>query len=184
MTKDPLHTKLCDQLGIEFPIVAFTHCKDVAVAVINSGGFAVLGEAMHTPEEIASDIKWIRDRVDGKPFGIDLVLPASAPPETSLDEIKAKIPQGHMDFKQSVMDKYDCPMPKQEVELHQWGGLSIAHGRAQLEVLLDERVPVIASGLGSPPSCSMRRTRGVVWSGDWSGAPARPSVRSKRAWMP
>ena len=150
MTKDPLHTKLCDQLGIEFPIVAFTHCKDVAVAVINSGGFAVLGEAMHTPEEIASDIKWIRDRVDGKPFGIDLVLPASAPPETSLDEIKAKIPQGHFDYKQGVMDKYDCPMPKKEVELHQWGGLSIAHGRAQLEVLLEERVPVIASGLGSP----------------------------------
>ena len=74
MAKDPLRTRFCEMLGIEFPIISFTHCKDVAVAVINAGGFAVLGEAMHTPDDIASDIKWIRDRVDGKPFGIDLVL--------------------------------------------------------------------------------------------------------------
>ena len=79
MSKDPLRTKLCDMLGIEYPIIAFTHCKDVAVAVINAGGFAVLGEAMHTPDEIAADVKWIRARVGGKPFGIDLVLPASVP---------------------------------------------------------------------------------------------------------
>ena len=61
----PLHTTLCDKLGIEYPVVAFTHCKDVAVAVINSGGFAVLGEALHTPDEIAADIKWIRERIGG-----------------------------------------------------------------------------------------------------------------------
>ena len=63
--RNPLHTKLCDRLGIEYPIVAFTHCKDVAVAVINAGGFAVLGEAMHPPEHIAADIRWIRERVHG-----------------------------------------------------------------------------------------------------------------------
>ena len=80
MAKDPLRTKLCDMLGIEFPIVSFTHCKDVVVAVVNAGAFAVLGEALHTPEEIEADVKWIRERVDGKPFGIDLVLPASSPP--------------------------------------------------------------------------------------------------------
>ena len=74
--KNPLHTKLCDMLGIEFPIIAFTHCKDVVASVVNAGGFTVLGEAMHTPDEIAADIKWIRSRVSGKPFGIDLVLPA------------------------------------------------------------------------------------------------------------
>ncbi len=80
MAKDPLKTKLTDMLGIEFPIVAFTHCKDVIDAVVNAGGFAVLGEAMNTPEEIEADIKWIREKVGDKPFGIDLVLPDSAPP--------------------------------------------------------------------------------------------------------
>jgi NAD(P)H-dependent flavin oxidoreductase YrpB (nitropropane dioxygenase family) len=150
MSKDPLRTKLCDMLGIEFPIIAFTHCKDVAVSVINAGGFAVLGEAMHTPDEIAADIKWIRDRVDGKPFGIDLVLPASVPPSASLDELFAKIPETHRKFAQEIKKKYNVPDPKGPIDLHQWGGLNQEMARAQLEVLLDERVPVIASGLGSP----------------------------------
>jgi NAD(P)H-dependent flavin oxidoreductase YrpB (nitropropane dioxygenase family) len=150
MAKDPLRTRLCDMLGIEFPVIAFTHCKDVAVAVINAGGFAVLGEAMHTPDDIASDIKWIRDRVDGKPFGIDLVLPASVPPTGSLDELMAKIPETHRKFAREIKEKYDVPDPKGPIDLHQWGGLNQQMARAQLEVLLEERVPVIASGLGSP----------------------------------
>jgi len=150
MAKDPLRTKLCDMLGIEFPVIAFTHCKDVAVAVINAGGFAVLGEAMHTPDAIAADIKWIRDRVDGKPFGIDLVLPASVPPTGSLDELSAKIPEEHRAFARHIKEKYDVPDPKGPIALHQWGGLNQAMARKQLDVLLEERVPVIASGLGSP----------------------------------
>jgi NAD(P)H-dependent flavin oxidoreductase YrpB (nitropropane dioxygenase family) len=150
MAKDPLRTKLCDMLGIEFPVIAFTHCKDVAVAVINSGGFAVLGEAMHTPDDIAADIKWIRDRVDGKPFGIDLVLPASVPPTGSLDDLTRQIPDSHRQFAEEIKKKYDVPDPKGPIALHQWGGLNQEMARAQLDVLLEERVPVIASGLGSP----------------------------------
>lgn len=150
MPKNPLRTKLCDMLGIEFPVIAFTHCKDVAVAVINAGGFAVLGEAMHTPDEIAADIKWIRDRVDGKPFGIDLVLPASVPPAGSLDELSTEIPETHRKFARKIKEKYDVPDPRGPIALHQWGGLNQEMARAQLDVLLAERVPVIASGLGSP----------------------------------
>jgi NAD(P)H-dependent flavin oxidoreductase YrpB (nitropropane dioxygenase family) len=150
MTKDPLHTKLCDMLEIEYPIIAFTHCKDVAVSVINSGAFAVLGEAMHTPDEIAADIKWIRDRVDGKPFGVDLVLPASVPQTATLDDLMAQIPEEHRSFAKHIKEKYDVPEPKGSIDLHQWGGLNQEMARAQLEVLLEERVPVICSGLGSP----------------------------------
>jgi len=150
MNRDPLHTRLCETLGIEYPIVAFTHCKDVAVSVINSGAFAVLGEAMHTPEEIEADIAWIRERVGERPFGVDLVLPASVPAEASLDELMARIPQQQRDYAAMIKRKYDVPDPKGAIDLHQWGGLNQALGRAQLEVLLEERVPVIASGLGSP----------------------------------
>ena len=53
---DPLHTSLCRMLDIELPIVAFTHCKEVAVAAINAGGFAVLGEAMRSADDIAGDV--------------------------------------------------------------------------------------------------------------------------------
>jgi NAD(P)H-dependent flavin oxidoreductase YrpB (nitropropane dioxygenase family) len=137
-------------LGIEFPVIAFTHCKDVAVAVINAGGFAVLGEAMHTPEDIEADVRWIRDRVEGRPFGIDLVLPASVPPAGSVDELMANIPETHRAFADDIKQRYDVPDPKGKVDLHQWGGLNQELARAQLDVLLEERVPVIASGLGSP----------------------------------
>ena len=146
----PLHTPLCDKLGIEYPVVAFTHCKDVAVAVINSGGFAVLGEALHTPDEIAADIKWIRERIGGKPFGIDLVLPSSVPAEKSVAELLAMIPQEQRDFEQHIKQKYNVPDPKIAPNIHVWGGLDQKRAMDQLEVVFDERVPVFASGLGSP----------------------------------
>lgn len=146
----PLHTPLCDKLGIEYPIVAFTHCKDVAVAVINAGGFAVLGEALHTPDQIESDIKWIRERVAGKPFGIDLVLPSSVPEEKKLEDLLAMIPQGHRDFEQMIKQKYNVPDPKIAPDIHHWGGLDQKRAMDQLDVIFDQRVPVFASGLGSP----------------------------------
>ena len=146
----PLHTPLCDKLGIEYPIVAFTHCKDVAVAVINSGGFAVLGEALHTPDHIAADIKWIRERIGGKPFGIDLVLPSSVPEEKSVEELLAMIPAEHRAFEQKIKAKYNVPDPKVRPDIHVWGGLDQKRALNQLEVIFDERVPVFASGLGSP----------------------------------
>jgi NAD(P)H-dependent flavin oxidoreductase YrpB (nitropropane dioxygenase family) len=146
----PLHTQLCDKLGIEYPIVAFTHCKDVAVAVINAGGFSVLGEALHSPEQIAADIKWIRERVNGKPFGIDLVLPSSVPEERTVEQLLAEIPPEHKAFEQKIKKKYDVPAPKEAPNLHIWGGLDQKRALAQVEVVFDERVPVFASGLGSP----------------------------------
>lgn len=150
MARDPLRTKLCEMLGIELPVIAFTHCVDVAVAAINAGGFAVLGEAMRTAEEIAEDIRRIRDGVDGKPFGVDLVLPSSAPPSGTPEELMAEIPEVHWEFARRIKEKYGVPDPKGPVALRRWGGLSKEMGRAQIDVLLDERVPVIATGLGSP----------------------------------
>ena len=120
MAKDPLKTKLCEMLGIEFPIIAFTHCKDVVDAVVNAGGFAVLGEAMHTPDEIAADIKWIRNKVGDKPFGIDLVLPASVPPTGDLDELRAKIPEEHWKYWLDMKERHNIPDPKGQIALHQW----------------------------------------------------------------
>jgi NAD(P)H-dependent flavin oxidoreductase YrpB (nitropropane dioxygenase family) len=137
-------------LGIEFPVIAFTHCKDVVAAVVNAGGFSVLGEAMHTPDEIAADIKWIRERVGSKPFGIDLVLPASSPLSGTLEELESQIPETHRKFAAEIKARYSVPEPKGQQALHQWGGLNQELARAQLDVVLEERVPVFTSGLGSP----------------------------------
>jgi NAD(P)H-dependent flavin oxidoreductase YrpB (nitropropane dioxygenase family) len=150
MAKDPLKTKFAEMMGIEFPIIAFTHCKDVVAAVVNAGGFAVLGEAMHTPDDIADDIKWIRSRVGDKPFGIDLVLPASAPGQGSLEELLAEIPEEHRAYARKIQEEYDVPAPKGGQDLHQWGGLNQEMARAQIDVILEEKAPVFVSGLGSP----------------------------------
>lgn len=147
---NPLHTQLCEKLGIEYPVVAFTHCKDVVVAVINAGGFAVMGEALNTPDQIAHDIKWIRERIGDKPFGIDLVLPSSVPEEKTVEELMAMVPKEHRDFEQMIKRKYNVPDPKIAPDIHHWGGLDQKRAMNQLDVIFDERVPVFASGLGSP----------------------------------
>ena len=54
-----MHTELCDRLGIEFPIFAFTHCRDVVAAVSQAGGFGVLGVVGFSPEQIATELDWI-----------------------------------------------------------------------------------------------------------------------------
>jgi len=148
--KNPLHTKLCESLGIEYPIVAFTHCKDVAAAVINAGGFAVMGETQHTPDEMAADIKWLRENTGGKPFGIDLVFPASVPPEGTIEELLANIPKPQRDFVEDMKKRHNIPPPKNTPEIFDLGWMTLEVPRKQLEVALDEKVPVLASGLGNP----------------------------------
>lgn len=150
MARNPLHTKLCDSLGIEYPIIAFTHCKDVVVEVTNAGAFAVMGETPHTPEEIEADIKWIRDRVGGRPFGIDLVFPASVPALGSIEELKAQIPKEQREYAEGIKIRHEIPPPKKTPELYELGWMTQEVPRKQLEVVLDEEVAVLASGLGSP----------------------------------
>jgi len=150
MAKDPLHTKLCDLLGIEYPIIAFTPYREVAAAVIEAGAFAVLAGAPHEPDEIAADIRWLRDRLGGKAFGIDLLLPSSAPPMGSIEELKAEIPQEHREFVERMKERYAIPAPKNPPEHEQLGWIKQDRARAQLDVTLEERVPVLAFGLGSP----------------------------------
>lgn len=150
MGKNPLHTKLCDSLGIEYPIVAFTHCKDVAAAVINAGGFAVMGQTHLSTDQMAADIKWLRQNTGGRPFGIDLVFPASVPPKATIDELLAQIPKPQREFVEDMKKKYKIPPPKRTPELYDLGWMTLDVPRKQLEVALDEKVPVLASGLGNP----------------------------------
>jgi NAD(P)H-dependent flavin oxidoreductase YrpB (nitropropane dioxygenase family) len=150
MPKDPLHTKLCDMLGIDFPIIAFTPSRQVAVEVINAGGLGVVAGAPHEPDEIAADIKWIRERVGAKPFGIDLLLPASAPPLGTVEELMAEIPEEHRTFVQGIKERHKIPNPKNPPEFYQLGWINQDRARRQLDVALEERVPVLAFGLGSP----------------------------------
>ena len=70
-----MHTEICDRLGIEFPIFAFTHCRDVVAAVSKAGGFGVLGAVGFTPEQLEIELAWIDEHVGDHPYGVDIVIP-------------------------------------------------------------------------------------------------------------
>src|SRR5271163_705484 len=70
-----MRTRVADMLGVEFPICAFSHCRDVVAAVSNAGGFGVLGAVAHSPERLDTELTWIEEQTGGKPYGVDLLLP-------------------------------------------------------------------------------------------------------------
>ena len=70
-----MRTPICDMLGIELPLLAFSHCRDVVAAVTNAGGFGVLGASMHSPEQLEHELAWIDDHTGGRPYGADILVP-------------------------------------------------------------------------------------------------------------
>ena len=66
---------LCERLGIEFPIFAFSHCRDVVVAVSKAGGIGVLGAVGFSPEQLKEELDWIDAHIGDKPYGVDIVIP-------------------------------------------------------------------------------------------------------------
>ena len=146
MNGDPLHTRLCEEYGCEVPIVAFAHTRDVIVSVCNAGGIGILGGAGLTQDELRANIRWIRERVGGKPFGVDLLVPASFV-EGQMEDLESMIPQGHRAFVEDLKQELEVEEPKKTGE--SWGTL-LQRARDLLEVLFEEQVPIFASGLGSP----------------------------------
>src|SRR3954451_14704533 len=73
-----MQNRLCEMFGIEFPIFAFTHCRDVAAAVSRAGGLGVLGALAFSPEQLEIELNWIDEHVVGKPYGVDVVMPVKS----------------------------------------------------------------------------------------------------------
>jgi len=148
MTGDPLHTRLCEEYGAEYPIVAFAHTRDVTAAASNAGGIGVLGASTHTIEEMRADIKWIKERVGDRPYGVDITIPSSYV-RGNQEELEAQIPQGHRDWVAQLMRDNDIPDPKgpppEDVRLR-----GLRDTRTKLEIMMEERIPIFASGMGSP----------------------------------
>ena len=71
-----MRTPICDRLGIELPIFAFSHCRDVVAAVSKAGGYGVLGALAYSPDQLEIELSWIDDHVDGMPYGVDFAMPA------------------------------------------------------------------------------------------------------------
>jgi NAD(P)H-dependent flavin oxidoreductase YrpB (nitropropane dioxygenase family) len=156
-----MHTELCDRLGIEFPIFAFTHCRDVVAAVSQAGGFGVLGVVGFSPEQIATELDWIDEHVGDQPYGVDLVIPSRyegmdlGDIDASALEAKLKemVPAEHRNFAQKLLADAGVPeIPSDEEHLNQLLGWTEATATPQLDVALaHEKVKLIANALGTPP---------------------------------
>src|SRR5262249_45074879 len=100
------NTPLCKRLGIEFPLFAFSHCRDVVAAVSKAGGRGVLGATGMSPQHLREELDWIDAHVNGKPYGLDLIVPNKfeGKGETfNAEKILAAVPQSHKDFAASIM---------------------------------------------------------------------------------
>ena len=70
-----MKTEIAEKLGIEYPIFAFTHCRDVVVAVSKAGGIGVLGAVGYSPEQLKEELDWIDAHIGDYPYGVDTVIP-------------------------------------------------------------------------------------------------------------
>jgi NAD(P)H-dependent flavin oxidoreductase YrpB (nitropropane dioxygenase family) len=156
-----MHTPLCDQLVIEFPIFAFTHCRDVVVAVSKAGGFGVLGAVGFTPEQLEIELKWIDEHIGDHDYGVDIVIPnkyEGMDSNLSADELAKMlvdmVPQEHLDFARKILTDHGVPLTAEDNESTlQLLGWTEATATPQVEVALKHpKMTLIANALGTPPT--------------------------------
>ena len=181
-----MKTSVCEMLGCDVPIVAFTHCRDVVAAVTKAGGFGVLGAAGHTPEQLDVDMGWIVDEVGGRPFGVDIIVPAKYEGKTegelSVKDLKAMIPPQHREFLDDMMERYDVPpLPADDRPGAHAGDseppMTYAQAVPLMDVAFSYPIKLAVNALGSPPPDMIERAHD---DGVLVGALAGKKVHAER----
>jgi NAD(P)H-dependent flavin oxidoreductase YrpB (nitropropane dioxygenase family) len=151
-----MKSAICDMLGIDFPLIAFTHCRDVVVEVSKAGGMGVLGAAGHSAKSLEIELNWIDQHIDGKPYGVDLIAPTSmavSDHNNSSEEILDKVPRAHRQFAASILAQHD--IDASDVYENQKGsaGAFLTKSKAAniVDVAFSHPIKLIANALGVPP---------------------------------
>ncbi len=144
-----LRTPICDHFGIEHPIFGFAHDVATVASITNAGGFGVYGATRRFPNEIREELAEIRRLVGDKPFGVDLVLPPGMPEHNSRNDIEAAIPEGHKEFVQGLVDKYEVPDPSGPGARTRFIRSSEVEAE-QIEAVMASEVNLFACGIGAP----------------------------------
>ncbi|MER5450237.1 nitronate monooxygenase family protein [Streptomyces sp. NPDC002766] len=148
-----MQTELSKKLGVEHAIFGFTPFPAVAAAISRAGGFGVLGAVRYTaPDDLKRDLDWVEAHVDGKPYGLDVVMPAKKVEGVTEADVEAMIPEGHRQFVKDTLAKYGVP-ELAEGEASGWRitGWMEQVARSQLDVAFDYPIRLLANALGSPP---------------------------------
>lgn len=154
-----MKTEICKKLGIEAPIFAFTHCRDVVVAVSKAGGIGVLGAVGFTREQLKEELDWIDQHIGDLPYGVDVVIPqkyegmGDTNPEELEKQLEAMIPQQHKDFAQKLLADHGVPAWPDGSESMGLLGWTEATATPLLEEALSRpKCRLIANALGTPPA--------------------------------
>jgi len=155
-----MRTPICDQLGLEYPIFAFTHCRDVVVGVSKAGGLGVLGAVGFTPAQLREELDWIDAHIGDKPYAVDIVIPqkyegmGELDPDKLRQQLEAMIPPEHREFAEKLLAEHGVP-PMENAEGPEGGllGWTEATARALIDESLQRpQVRMIANALGTPPA--------------------------------
>lgn len=162
-----MKSALCDLLGIEFPLFAFSHCRDVVAAVSRAGGFGVFGATGHTPETIHQELDWIDEHVGGKPYGIDILVPenlaTAGEKDVTYQSVASRIPQAHFDFAAGLLNNAGVPTPPPRRSASAPQPFDPDTALRTLEAAFQHPIKMIANALGVPPQAmiDMGKAHGV-----------------------
>lgn len=154
-----MNNDLCRLTGAEFPLFAFSHCRDVVAAVSRAGGFGVLGGSGFTPDSLEEELAWIDAHVDGKPYGVDILIPENQPisADLTLEALAARIPDRHIDFTVELLARHGVTLPRDKVVSTQRPPTMPDVGEALMDVAFRHPIKLIANALGiAPPSMIAR----------------------------
>ena len=158
-----MKTPICDLLGIEFPLLAFSHCRDVVAAVTNAGGFGVLGASSHSPEDLEHELAWIDDHVAGKPYGVDIVCPEKFEGKglnLTPEQITAMVPDEHREYVAKLLSEHGVSVDEIGDEpFRMIHSLSDTIGEELLDVSFRHPIKLIANALGVPPQFMIDRAK-------------------------
>jgi NAD(P)H-dependent flavin oxidoreductase YrpB (nitropropane dioxygenase family) len=157
-----MRTRAAEMLGVEFPICAFSHCRDVVAAVSNAGGFGILGAVAHSPKRLETELTWIEEQTGGKPYGVDLLLPPKyvGAERGGIDaqQVQALLPEEHRAFVDDLLARYGIAVPPDAQRLPP-GEINISPKGYEplLDVAFGHGIRLIASALGPPPPDLVQR---------------------------
>lgn len=158
-----MKTSLCDLLGMDFPLFAFSHCRDVVAAVSNAGGFGVLGASTHTPEQLDLELKWIDEHVRGKPYGVDILIPENMigrEEDVDSEALRARLPLRHKTFVRELLNKHDITIDLDDpAAVPRRMSLLPAVSAQLMDVAFSHPIRLIANALGVPPRAMIERGR-------------------------
>jgi len=151
-----MQSPICAMLDIEFPLLAFSHCRDVVVAVSKAGGMGVFGAAALPPERLEEELAWIDAHIGGKPYGVDLIVPNSfAGKGETGGATRPEIPATHRDFAAGLLARFDVDAVGTDdatAARQALGDNMTDEGAAALlEVAFRHPIKLIANALGVPP---------------------------------